>query len=60
MYYFEAHYVNMNDDTEVTRKIQFDGQFFNSEKDCFVYAMDKAYDMAEKNECLASVEFIAC
>ena len=60
MYYFQAHYINMDNNTKVTRKIQFDGQFFPSEKDCFVYAMDTAYDMMKKNECLVSVEFIAC
>lgn len=60
MYYFEAHYYNIDKDEEITKKIQFDGQFFNSEKDCYVYAMDRAYDMAEKNEILLSVEFIAC
>ena len=60
MYYFEAHYINMDNNEELTRKIQFDGQFFNSEKDCYVYAMDIAYDMAEKNELFAGVEFIAC
>ena len=33
---------------------------YYSEKDCYVYAMDKAYDMTEKNEMLARVELIAC
>lgn len=60
MYYFEAHYINMDNFTKITKKIQFDGQFFDSEKDCYIFAMSKAYDMMEKNECLDSVEFIAC
>lgn len=60
MYYFEAHYINMDNDTKAMKKIQFDGQFFKNEKECYVYAMEKAYNMAEKNELLASVEFIAC
>ena len=60
MWYFEAHYTNMDTFEEITRKIQFDGQFFSNEKECFIYAMSKAYDMAEKNELLSSVEFIAC
>lgn len=60
MYYFEAHYINMDNEAEYTKKIKFDGQFFDNEKECYIYAMTKAYDMTEKNEILASVEFIAC
>lgn len=60
MYYFEAHYINMDNDTEIIKTIKFDGQFFDNEKECYIYAMTKAYDMTEKNEILASVEFIAC
>ena len=60
MYYFEAHYINMDNDEELTRKIKIEGQFFNNEREIYIYAMTKAYDMTEKNEMLASVEFIAC
>ena len=60
MYYFEAHYIDMGTDEEITKKISFDGQFFDCEKDCYLYAMGRAYDMAEENELLASLEFLAC
>ena len=60
MYYFEAHYINMDDDVEITKKIVFDGQFLCSEKECYMYAMARAYDMTEENEMFASLEFIAC
>lgn len=50
----------MDNDEEITRKIEFDGQFFETEKECYLYAMRKAYDMKEKNECFGSLEFIAC
>lgn len=60
MYIFEAHYTNMDNLEEITRKIEFDGQFFETEKECYVYAMGKAYDMKEKNECFSTLEFIAC
>ena len=45
---------------EVARGIEFDGQFFDSEKECYLYAMEKAYDMIEKDECLGLLEFIGC
>lgn len=60
MYLFLAHYINMDSDTEITKKIEFDGQFFDTEKEIFLYAMSMAYDMTEINEFLSSLEFIAC
>ena len=60
MYIFLAHYTNMITYDEVARGIEFDGQFFDSEKECYLYAMDKAYDMIEKDECLGLLEFIGC
>lgn len=60
MYWFEAHYTRMNDDKKITRKIEFNGQFFDTEKECFLYAMNKAYDMIEANEIFDNLEFIAC
>ena len=60
MYIFEAHYIDMNTNSEITKKIEFDGQFFDTEKEVYLYAMSKAYDMTRKNECFSSLEFIAC
>ena len=60
MYLFEAHYINSDTDTEITKKIEFDGQFFNTEKEIYLYAMEKAYDMTNENVLFSSLEFIAC
>ena len=60
MYIFEAHFINMDSYEEIVRKIEFDGQFLANEKECYLYAMGRAYDMTEKKELLSSVEFIAC
>ena len=60
MYIFVAHYVDMNTDSTNERKMEFDGQFFDSEKEIYLYAMSKAYDMTRENECFSSLEFIAC
>ena len=54
MYIFEAHYINMDNDTEVTRKIEYDAQFFDTEKEIYLYAMSIAFDMREKNEMFSS------
>lgn len=61
MYIFEAHYINMENNEEITREIKFDGDIFlNTEKECYLYAMGIAFEAKEKNEYLSSIEFIAC
>lgn len=48
MYIFEAHFINMDNYEEIVRRIEFDGQFLANEKECYLYAMGRAYDMTEK------------
>ena len=60
MYIFVAHYVDMNTDSTNERKMELNGQFFDSEKEIYLYAMGKAFDMTKENECFSSLEFIAC
>ena len=60
MYIFEVHYINMDNEEELPRKIEFSEQFFESEEECYMYAMGRAYSMKQANELLVSVEFIAC
>ena len=60
MYIFEAKYTNMNTEEEITRKIEVVSQVVGIVKECYIYAMTKAYENKKANECLASVEFIAC
>lgn len=60
MYFFKAHYVNMETNEEITRPIEFNGQSLDSEKECYIYAMGEAYDLTGKNELFYSLEFIAC
>lgn len=60
MYIFEAHYTNMDDCERITRKIEVEEQFYGAEENCYMEAMRRAYSMKQSNECLDSVEFIAC
>lgn len=60
MYYFLARYINMETGEVFSRKIEFDGLFFDTEKEIYLYAMTKAYDMTRGNECFYSLDFIAC
>ena len=60
MYLFEATYINVFDDTTRTKTIEFDGQFFDTVKESYMYAMSIAYDsMDKKTECFDKLDFIA-
>ena len=42
MWIFKAKFDNMDDCTERTEKIEFDGDnFFENAKECYLYAMEK-------------------
>lgn len=61
MYIFIAHYINMETNQERKQSIKFDGDnFFETKKECYIYAMTKAYDDKRENEFLSSVEFLLC
>lgn len=60
MYVFEAHYINMETDDNISRTIKIEGQFFETEREIFLYAMNKAYNMIGTNEMFSSLDFIAC
>lgn len=58
MYIFKASYINMDNNKEITRKIEFDSQFMKNDEEGYMYAMSRAYDLKQENECLGTVEFI--
>ena len=61
MWLFEAKYENMENDEEVMRKIEFDGDnFFDTEEQCYIYAMKMALKNRNKNERLCTLDFISC
>ena len=60
MYLFIAHYINMETDKERAKAIEIEGQFFDSEKDVYKYAMGVAFDDKQNDECFDNLEFIAC
>lgn len=63
MYYFLAHYTNYNTLEESTKSIKVEDQFYPNEKEVFVYAMQKAYDLgneAGSELVFNSLELICC
>lgn len=60
MYTFEANYENMGNKEKIKRPIYITVCTVENEKQAYMYAMERAYNMKRDNECLASVEFIGC
>ena len=60
MYLFKANYLNCDTDEELTRDIEIDGQFLDSEKECYLCAMARAYEEKKINECFISIELFYC
>ena len=62
MWIFEATYENMDCSSKsVKRKIEFDGDnFFDTENECYHYALEQALKMKQENELLGCLDFIAC
>lgn len=56
---FVARYINMDTNQSIFRKIEFNGRYFCvNEKEAYLYAMSRAYDMKRKEERLEYVKFI--
>lgn len=59
MYEFVATYENMHTEEKRTSTIAFYGYgFFKTEKECYMYAMQQAYDQKRKDECLSNLKFV--
>lgn len=60
MYTFELHYIDMYTDREIIKTLKVDSQLYDTEKEIFIHAMDRAYNMSKGHELFSSIEFISC
>ena len=58
MYIFEAKYQNMENGEELTKTIEIYED--RPEAEIYVAAMYRTYEMKKPEQCLCSVEFLAC
>lgn len=58
MYIFEAKYQDMENGNEYTETIKIYEDMM--EFDAYISAMRRAYKMKKPEQCLCSVEFVAC
>ena len=60
MYTFELHYIDIETGREITKTLKVDSQLYETEKEIFIHAMNRAYDIMEENEMFSSIKFITC
>lgn len=56
---FEAHYTDLLSGADIIKVIEFNSQFFPTMKDCCLYAMGRACDMAGPEESFLSLGLIS-
>ena len=58
MYTFELHYIDIDTGRDIIKTLKVDSQLYETEKEIFIHAMKRAYDIMEENELLHSIELI--
>ena len=58
MYTFELHYFNTDTARDIIKTLKVDSQLYETEKEIFIHAMKRAYDIMEENELFHSIELI--
>ncbi len=59
MYRFEAHYIDVVSGVDIIKEIEFNPGFFPTRKDCYLYAMERACGLEEKEEAFHSLELVS-
>ena len=60
MYTFELHYIDVDTGRDIIKTLKVDSQLYDTEKEIFIHAMKRAYDIMEENEMLHGIEYITC
>ena len=58
MYTFELHYFDTDTGRDIIKTLKVDSQLYETEKEIFIHAMKRAYDIMEENELIHSIELI--
>ena len=57
MYTFELHYIDIDTDRDIIKTLKVDSQLYDTEKEIFIHAMKRAYDMMEEYELFTRLDF---
>ena len=50
IYTFELHYIDVDTGKDIIKTLKVDSQLYDTEKEIFMHAMKRAYDMMNEHE----------
>lgn len=57
MYTFELHYIDVDTGKEIIKTLKVDSQLYDLEKEIFMHAMKRAYDMMNEHELFTRLDY---
>ena len=57
MYTFELHYIDVDTGRDIIKTLKVDSQLYNTEKEIFINAMSRAYDIMKENELFYRLDY---
>ena len=57
MYTFELHYIDVDTGRDIIKTLKVDSQLYDTEKEIFMHAMKRAYDMMNGHELFFRLDY---
>ena len=57
MYTFELHYIDIDTDRDIIKTLKVNSQLYDTEKEVFIHAMERAYDIMKENELFYRLDY---
>ena len=57
MYTFELHYIDVDTGKDIIKTLKVDSQLYEAEKEIFIHAMRRAYDMMNEHELFFRLDY---
>ena len=57
MYTFELHYIDIDTERDIVKTLKGDSQLYDTEKEIFMHAMKRAYDMMNEYELFYRLDY---
>ena len=57
MYTFELHYIDIDTGRDILKTLKVDSQLYDTEKEIFIHAMKRAYDMMNEHELFFRLDY---
>ena len=57
MYTFELHYIDVDTGRDIIKTLKVDSQLYETEKEIFIHAMKRAYEMMNEYELFCRLDY---